>query len=233
MNIAVEEKRVLLENVLPFSVQQELSSDNPGNNGLVVHTYPSASIFFCDMVSFTTLSSTMDPSELVYGLNYIFAQMDEITALYGVEKIKTIGDSYMATTGLFEEEYEAEVEKNKFAKRQIGLRKGRGMGNSLPELYQGNHAQRLSRFAIHIRDLVKRLNKEEGFPFRMRFGIHSGPVVAGVIGIKKFQFDVWGDTVNTASRMESTGIKDNVHVSEVHATLLMDRFILLKRDEIE
>eukprot|EP01135_Chromosphaera_perkinsii_P000916 Nk52_evm14s153 gene=Nk52_evmTU14s153 len=282
MNTAVAQSQILLKNVLPFSVQAELQLDRKGLQNIVAHTFPAASLFFCDMVSFTTISSEMDPNLLVYALNYIFSTMDRLTVQYGVEKIKTIGDSYMAATGLFEEEYLQQLNKQRRKKserekdnqnknrtpsgaakkfrtkvstqterdidegewdmkvpsawNELDVRRSLevgGDGEGQVELYEGNHAQRLCRFAIHVRDTVKIMHDGEEFPFRMRFGIHSGPVVAGVIGIKKFQFDVWGDTVNTASRMESSGVADHVHVSQTHATLLEDRFVLLHRGDVE
>ena len=90
----------------------------------------------------------------------------------------------------------------------------------------------MTYFATEVRDLVNHLYVNEDFPFQMRYGIHTGPVVAGVIGIRKFQFDVWGDTVNTASRMESSGINGEVHVSEVHAHALHGAFVLMERGTI-
>ena len=165
----------------------------------------------------------MSPANLVKALNYIFMVMDNLASQYGVEKIKTIGDSYMASCGLFEEEYE---------KRAAEASDSMGVGSSAEVIYKGNHVQRITQFSITVRDEMKHLNAK-GCPFRMRYGIHTGPVVAGVIGAKKFQFDVWGDTVNIASRMESTGIKDNCHASEPHSIILNGRFILYQRDEIE
>ena len=195
-----------------------------------MRSYECVTIFFCDMVSFTSISSTMSPEVLVYALNYMFCTMDTLTTRFGVEKIKTIGDCYMAAAGLFEEEYQRTLLREN-DEGLVSCHEADLADHSFKtvKLYKGNHAQRMSRFALMVRDVVESMSKE-GFPFRMRFGIHTGPVVAGVIGIKKFQFDIWGDAVNTASRMESNGIKDNVNVSETHAIMLDGRFLLYERE---
>eukprot|EP01135_Chromosphaera_perkinsii_P011169 Nk52_evm16s2355 gene=Nk52_evmTU16s2355 len=224
---ANEESRILLSNILPYSIQNELQNQSlVSDQTLLAHSYDSVSIFFCDMVSFTTISSRMPPAKLVQALNHIFMIMDNFTSDFGVEKIKTIGDSYMAACGLFENEYE------KRSHPEFQNDDKTNDSSSVKPHYEGNHAQRMTKFCITVRDEIKKLNMQS-CPFRMRYGIHTGPVVAGVIGSIKFQFDVWGDTVNIASRMESTGIKDNCHVSEPHSIILKGRFILYERGEIE
>eukprot|EP01135_Chromosphaera_perkinsii_P011170 Nk52_evm17s2355 gene=Nk52_evmTU17s2355 len=230
---ATSRAQLLLENVLPYSVQSEFKQAQMSSkfNAIYVRSYECVTIFFCDMVSFTTISSTMSPEVLVYALNYTFCTMDTLTSRFGVEKIKTIGDCYMAAAGLFEEEYERELLREK-GEGLVECHKADLMDHSfkLVKYYRGNHAQRMCRFALMVRDVVGSMLKE-GFPFRMRFGLHTGPVVAGVIGQKKFQFDIWGDSVNTASRMESNGIKDNVNVSSSCAVMLDGRFVLYEREE--
>eukprot|EP01135_Chromosphaera_perkinsii_P006725 Nk52_evm12s564 gene=Nk52_evmTU12s564 len=244
----MKESSELLQNILPFPIQETIQANAchpPSSRGLVVRSFDSATVFFCDMTSFTTVSSKMPPSLLVEALNYVFSTMDILTVKFGVEKIKTVGDAYMAVAGLFEDSYNKESKLNtsrsmNYVRRDVQLNLSAADFCSavddefdLPPLIEGNHAQRMCQFALAVRDAVRHMYTKQNFPFQMRFGVHSGPVVAGVIGVKKFQFDVWGDTVNTASRMESTGLSGNVHVSKAHAVLLEGMFLLLEREEIE
>ena len=143
----------------------------------------------------------MSPAELVAMLNEIFTEFDERAERHGVEKIKTIGDAYMAVAGL--------------------------------PVRQPDHARRAALVALDMLEVTKSLGKRFGATITLRIGINSGPVVAGVIGRKKFVYDLWGDAVNTASRMESHGEPGAILVTESTYTALKDEFHLEKRPPIE
>lgn len=190
----------LLKNILPDSVAEELKA-----NGKVAPIHvESASVLFTDFSGFTNIATNMKPEDLIRELDTCFSAFDSITAKYNLEKIKTIGDSYLCVGGLFRDSL---------------------------------HAQNSCYAAIEILKFLKerKLQKEEkGHPYwNIRIGIHTGPLVAGVIGEKKFAFDIWGDTVNTASRMESSGEVGKVNVSEELYLAVKDIFSFSYRGEIE
>lgn len=178
----------LLLNILPAEVAQELKDKGESK----ARSIDEATILFSDFVGFTGVGEQLTPQELVEELNACFKTFDDIITARGVEKIKTIGDAYMAAGGL--------------------------SGNT--------EAAALSvvEAALDMQDfMAQRCMQREalGRPaFAMRVGIHSGPVVAGIVGLKKFQFDLWGDTVNTASRLESTGEAGRVNISGTTRSLI-------------
>lgn len=191
----------LLLNILPEEVAEELKEKGTSE----ARHFENVSIMFTDFKDFTKLSEKIPSKELIEELNYCFKAFDEIIVKHGVEKIKTIGDSYMAVCGL-------------------------------PAEY-GNHAQKMVQAALEIRDFIedykiKRQKEGKSF-FEMRIGINSGEVVAGIVGIKKFAYDIWGDAVNTASRMESNGQIGKVNISEPTYNLVKDDFEFEHRGEIE
>ncbi|MEG1026501.1 MAG: adenylate/guanylate cyclase domain-containing protein [Flavobacterium sp.] len=191
----------LLLNILPEEVAKELKEKGTSE----ARHFESVSIMFTDFKDFTKLSEKIPSKELIEELNYCFKAFDEIVAKHGVEKIKTIGDSYMAVCGL-------------------------------PAKY-GNHAQKMVQAALEIRDFIEeykltRQSENKSF-FEMRIGINSGEVVAGIVGIKKFAYDIWGDAVNTASRMESNGEVGKVNISESTYNLVKDHFAFEFRGELE
>lgn len=201
--IALEKQKsdALLLNILPEEVANELKEKGTTD----AKHFDSVSIMFTDFKDFTKLSEKIPSKELIEELNYCFKAFDEIVVKHGVEKIKTIGDSYMAVCGL--------------------------------PIEEGNHAQKIVQAAIEIRDFiedykVKRQSEGKSF-FEMRTGINSGEVVAGIVGIKKFAYDIWGDAVNTASRMESNGLIGKVNISESTYNLIKDDFNFEYRGEIE
>lgn len=169
----------LLHNILPKKIADRMMEKKT----TISDYFENVSIFFSDIVDFTTLSTKISPQQLVEGLNAIFSEFDRIAIKHGLEKIKTIGDSYMAVCGI-------------------------------PEPCD-NHAERVAMFALEVNEVIKNFSfSEEKIPVVNRIGLHSGSVVAGVIGENKFAYDLWGDSVNTASRMESHGEPGKIHVSE-------------------
>lgn len=172
----------LLLNILPASVAAELKQKGYAE---AMH-HDVASIIFSDFKGFTTISEALTATELVAEINTCFKAFDHIMTKYGIEKIKTIGDAYMAAAGI-------------------------PINNSASVLDTVLAALEMQDFIINR----KREKDELGQPsFQMRVGIHTGPVVAGIVGVKKFQYDIWGDTVNIASRMESSGEVGYVNISE-------------------
>lgn len=172
----------LLLNILPKDVAEELKIK--GNTEAKL--FKNVTVLFSDFKSFTEISEQLSPDELVKLINELFSEFDKIMAKHGIEKIKTIGDSYMAVCGL-------PIENN-------------------------NNAEQVIKAAIDIQAYLQQVNehkKKNNLPyFEARIGIHSGPVVAGVVGLKKFSYDVWGDTVNTANRMEIACEVGKINVSE-------------------
>jgi adenylate cyclase len=158
-------------------------------------------VLFSDLVGFTEISSTMEPHVLVTELNQLFSEFDALCEAYEGEKIKTIGDAYMAVGGL------------------PGTRR--------------DHTLAVAEVALGMLDAVERVNASSGRGWRIRIGIHAGPVVAGVIGTRKFVFDVWGDTVNVASRLEAASEANRIHVSDVVASELRDVLTFESRGIIE
>jgi class 3 adenylate cyclase/Tfp pilus assembly protein PilF len=180
----------LLLNILPEETAEELKSKGSAEARLI----ESATVLFTDFKGFTRMSEILTPQELVRDLHECFSAFDHILEKYGIEKIKTIGDAYMAAGGL-----------------------------PTPTV---DHAKKVVQAALEMRDFVeagKARKIEQGAPFfEIRIGVHTGPVVAGIVGVKKFQYDIWGDTVNTASRMESSGEVGQVNISEATYELVKD-----------
>ncbi|SFQ09439.1 adenylate/guanylate cyclase domain-containing protein [Flavobacterium akiainvivens] len=201
--IAAEKKRSddLLLNILPAEVAEELKTK--GEAG--AKYYDHVSIIFTDFVGFTKLSEKFSPEELLRELNYCFKAFDEIITRHNIEKIKTIGDSYMAVSGL-------------------------PAGNA-------DHATNAVHAAIEMRNFIENYKAERSAQgrvyFEMRTGINTGEVVAGIVGIKKFAYDVWGDAVNIASRMESNGEGGKINISQSTYDLVKDDFNTEYRGEID
>ncbi|MCZ8237221.1 MAG: response regulator [Leptospiraceae bacterium] len=197
---SLQESERLLRNILPEKIADRLKSqgfDKP-------EYFESVSVLFTDFKGFTDVAEFMSPDELVEQLDLCFAQFDAIVEMYGVEKLKTIGDSYMAAGGI--------------------------------PVSNQTHPVDLIRAAMEIKqfmDMTKNLRKDQGLPYwELRIGIHTGPVVAGVIGNKKFAYDMWGDTVNTASRMESSGEVGRVNISRDTYEKVKDFFLCHYRGKI-
>jgi len=184
--IQTERERVdqLLLNIVPQPVAERLKQ----GQRIIVESFPDVTVLFADLVDFTRFAAQHTPPDVLQVLNMVFSAFDELADRLGVEKVKTIGDSYMAVGGL-----------------------------SIP---REDHAEAMAELALAMREESRKLSEQLQIPLHLRIGIHSGPVIAGVIGGKKFAYDLWGDTVNTASRMESHGVVDAIHLTEaVHAKL--------------
>jgi adenylate cyclase len=197
--LEIEKKRSddLLHNILPSAIADRLKKDKK----TIADGFSQVSVLFLDIVGFTALSSTKTPQELVDVLNEIFTIFDDLAEKYNLEKIKTIGDSYMVAAGV-------------------------------PEMLD-NDTERIVNFALELIPSLENFNTQSGNSLKIRVGVNSGPVVAGVIGKKKFIYDLWGDAVNIASRMESHGLVGKVQVSESTYNLISDKFNFTKRAEID
>lgn len=186
----------LLLNILPDEIAEKLKS----NPGTIAEEYEKVSVLFADLVGFTKLASQQSPKELVDFLDTIFSRFDLLAEKYGLEKIKTIGDSYMVAGGL--------------------------MGKS------ENHPQAIGDMALSMQREMDKYNRKHKTELQLRIGIHVGPVVAGVIGTKKFTYDLWGDSVNIASRMESSGEVGKIQVSKQMYEQMKNYFNLSPRGKI-
>jgi len=182
LQIEKDRSENLLLNILPEEIAQELKEKGRAD----ARNFEKVSILFTDFKSFTEISSRLSPQDLVKEINTCFVAFDSIVGKYGVEKIKTIGDAYMAAGGL-PIPHEDSVKNTVLA------------------------AMEMQAF---ISERKRDMSKQGLLAFEMRIGIHTGPVVAGIVGLKKFQYDIWGDTVNTASRMESKGEVSKVNISQ-------------------
>ncbi|MEM6503034.1 MAG: adenylate/guanylate cyclase domain-containing protein [Cyanobacteria bacterium P01_C01_bin.89] len=210
LQLEKERSEQLLLNILPQAIatqlKQSASLDNPAaENKPIASNYESVSILFADIVGFTGLSAQLTPIELVDWLNRLFSEFDRLAEQYNLEKIKTIGDAYMVAAGL---------------------------PTPIDE-----PAAAIANMALEMRDTIETLEPEFiakfNRPLDIRIGINSGPVIAGVIGIKKFIYDLWGDTVNIASRMESHGEPGQIQVTEATYQEISEQFHFKYRGEID
>jgi len=180
----------LLTNMLPRPIAAELASSGSVQ---AVH-YDLAAVMFADFCGFTALAAGYEPARLVRELNICYSRFDQICEKFGVEKIKTIGDCYMAISGILD--------------------------------HRPGYAVQLVKAATAIRNYVaaraaEHAAREEPY-WNVRIGLHAGPLVAGVVGLKKITFDVWGDTVNTASRVESAGAAGRLNATRPFIDLVRD-----------
>ena len=193
--IELEKQRheTLLRNILPGQIVTRLND----GEAVIADRIEEATILFADLVGFTAVASRVTPAVLVDSLNRIFSAFDGLCRGLQIEKIKTIGDAYMAAAGL--------------------------------PLPRPDHAEVIADFALAMLDELEAVNAVSEAPFQIRIGIHTGSVVAGVIGSHRFLYDIWGDAVNLASRLESHSLPGRIHVSARTSEMLASRYDLEPR----
>ncbi len=198
LDIEKKKSDSLLLNILPEEVAGQLKEKGVAE----AKHFDNVTVLFTDFVNFTETSAHMSPQGLIDELHHCFKKFDEITHKYRIEKIKTIGDAYLAVAGL-------------------------------PAPYP-EHAENVVHAAIEISAFMQdRMAKLGNRTFDIRIGIHSGSVVAGIVGIRKFAYDIWGDTVNTAARMEQNSKAGKINISQTTYELMKDKFTCEYRGEIE
>ena len=194
---ARQQTEALLHAVMPASIAQRLGrGEQP-----IADQHESVTVLFADIVGFTPWAASQRPEQVVTMLERVFSRFDQRLASGRAEKIKTIGDAYMAVCGVPQDCH--------------------------------SHALEMARLALGLMEEIQLLRQQTGVDMELRVGLHSGPVVAGVIGLTRFSFDVWGDTVNTASRMESHGQPGRIQISDETRQLLGERAHCVLRGEIE
>ena len=186
----------LLLRTLPPSIAARLKD---GYDRLIADSFDEATVLFADLVGFTAISEKVAAKDIVLSLNDLYSRFDFLTEKHGLEKIKTIGDAYMAVGGV-------------------------------PQP-RADHAEAIIRLALDMMIETKHFSIG-GYSIKLRIGIQSGPVVAGVIGQKRLLYDLWGDTVNTASRMESHSLPGEIHIAESTYLLVKDKFLFVPREPI-
>jgi class 3 adenylate cyclase/CheY-like chemotaxis protein len=192
-----EKSERLLLNILPLAIAERLKQ----GDHTIAERYANVTILFADLIGFTDFANNTDPESLVSLLNDLFSRFDRIAGRHGLEKIKTIGDSYLVVGGLPKE--------------------------------RPDHAEAVAEMALEMLTALAELNREHSTSFGLRIGFNSGTVVAGVIGRKKFTYDLWGTAVNLASRMQSTCPPNCIQLSSDTAELLHGKFRLFERGDIE
>jgi guanylate cyclase len=197
VRVEQEKSESLLVNVLPGSIAARLKA----TDRTIADHFDETSILFADVVDFTPLSQRLPPAEMVDILDRLFSHFDTLVERHGLEKIKTVGDCYMAAAGV-------------------------------PDPHE-DHARRAALVALDMRDAVTTSSVAGREGLELRIGINSGPVVAGVIGRKRFIYDLWSDAVNTASRMESHGTPGEIQITRATYELLKDEFVCRPRGTIE
>jgi len=191
-------------NLLLNILPEETATELKDKGKVKAQRFESVSVMFTDFKGFTAYSDKLSPEELVDSIDFYYSRFDEIVEKHGLEKIKTVGDAYMCAGGLPDPD--------------------------------PNNAHKMIAAAIEIAEFVKESKKndpDDMTRFDIRIGINTGPVVAGVVGKKKFAYDIWGDTVNIASRMESNSEPGKINVSEATYKLIKDQFMCSYRGEIE
>lgn len=199
LSAARERVNDLLHSILPQDIVERIQAGETA----IADAYGEVSIIFADLVGFTALARQISPSHLVEILNRMFSRFDALADRHAIEKIKTIGDAYMAVGGL---------------SRRGG---------------DADHAFRAADFALAMQATVEQLARETGLPFNIRIGLHVGPVVAGVIGLKRPAFDCWGESVNLASRLEHSAAPGGILISESAYWRLKSAYNITVLDEIE
>ncbi len=197
LEIEKEKSERLLLNILPVAIAERLKRES----GIIAERHASVTVLFADIIDFTSFANLTDPEDLVSLLNDLFSRFDQVAERHGLEKIKTIGDSYLVVGGLLNP--------------------------------KSNHAVAVAEMALEMLTALGELNQERGTNLSLRIGLNSGPVVAGVIGRKKFAYDLWGAAVNVANRMQSSGLPNRIQVPAGMIELLGDKFLLTERGVVD
>ncbi|HHF0524090.1 TPA: adenylate/guanylate cyclase domain-containing protein [Legionella anisa] len=192
-----EKNDLLLLNILPESIASRLKMGEED----IADEYSQASVMFADIINFTQLTDQLGAKKTVNVLNRLFAELDKLTEKYHIEKVKTIGDNYMAVSGVPEQ--------------------------------TTRHAINMANYALAVLEKMQDFNKENQMQLQLRIGITYGTVIAGVIGHKKFVYDIWGNVVNLASRLEETSLPNKIQISEKMAFMVQDEFIVEPRGILE
>lgn len=197
INIEKAKSDGLLLNILPARVADELKE----KGSVEPETFPEVTVFMSDIAGFTRMAAQLTPKALIDELNFIFTGFDNIMERHDCERIKTLGDAYLAVCG---------------------------MPQTDPQ-----HAVKITRAAHEILDFMMERNKNSDIEWQIRIGIHTGEVIGGIVGVKKYIYDVFGDTINIASRMESNGIPMRINISETTYSLVKDSFPFEEREPLE
>ncbi len=197
LEIEKEKSERLLLNILPRPIAERLK----GGERNIAERFAEVTVLFADLVDFTSLANRTDAEDLVTLLNELFSRFDRLTERHGLEKIKTIGDSYLVVGGL--------------------------------PLPRPDHAEAVAEMALEMLASVRDLNRDSGINLRVRIGLNTGPVVAGVIGRRKFTYDLWGSAVNLAARMQSSGLPGHIHVPTSFRDRLGDQFVCIDRGIVQ
>ena len=192
-----ERSDALLHMILPHAIAERLKA----GEGVIADEHAAVTVLFSDLCGFTEFAGRAGPRQVIAALDEIFAEFDRLAERHGVEKIKTIGDAWMAVAGL-----------------------------SPP---RADHARAMAALAIDLVAAFTATKHRLGLPLELRVGMHSGPVVAGVIGRGRFSYDLWGDTVNVASRMESQSLPGKIQLSGATRALIADAFLVEDRGTID
>jgi class 3 adenylate cyclase len=187
----------LLRNVLPPKIAERFMTDDSA----LVEYHPQVSILFADFVGFGRLTQSLPPEQMIGLLDALFHEFDEAADRFGAEKIKTIGDSYMAASGV--------------------------------PVAQPDHARRIAELALRIQSIAGRFKSDRDLPVQFRIGLHTGPAIAGIIGRKKFCYDLWGDTVNLAALLQFSGTPGCIHISAAMREALGDEYRYSTPDPVQ
>jgi adenylate cyclase len=183
----------LLHRILPAPIAQQLCAGTQ----MVAEQFPESTVLFVDIEDFSSLAAKLEAAQLVEWLNSVFSACDQLANYYGLEKIKSIGDAYMAVAGV--------------------------------PTPRADHAVVTANMALRIQREVLSMTRPDGKPLRVRMGIHSGPVTAGVIGTLRFAYDLWGETVNTAAQLQMTAAPGSILISEAVQAKLGENYVVKKR----
>jgi class 3 adenylate cyclase len=202
-NVIIEEEKNRSESLLLNILPEETATELKQSGSVQAKKFESVTVLFSDFKGFTILAEQVEPEQLVKSIDFYFKEFDKITTKYSLEKIKTIGDSYMCAGGL--------------------------------PVVNKTHARNVIQAAKEMIDFVRREfeAQDDLIHFEARIGVHTGPVVAGIVGTKKWQYDIWGDTVNIASRMESMSESGMINLSETTYHYIKDEFPCEYRGEID